>query len=155
MQEIKAKIELLEVYGHKINDEFIISVCQNILNDLQIEKIEAQKDSYEKEILKKFAGKHHKFVNKKFPGFKGIDPDIWIEVKYIQGDTGKGIAKKAILLNKHSGILLKTNIRFDYMITRLKSFGIELKKIKTSYYELLWKNRGHFSPLFHNKSYEI
>ena len=137
MQEIKAKIELLEVYGHKINDEFIISVCQNILNDLQIEKIEAQKDSYEKEILKKFAGKHHKFVNKKFPGFKGIDPDIWIEVGFIIGDSGKGITKKAILLDENGHEIMKTNIRFDYMITRLKSYGIELKKIKTSYYEIL------------------
>jgi len=131
MQEIKAKIELLEVYGHKIEDNFVISVCQNILNDLQIEKIEVHNKSYEKE--KKYLNNQYK----KFPGFKGIDPDIWIEVGFIIGDSGKGIAKKAILLDESGHELLKTNIRFDYMITRLKSYGIELKRIKASYYELL------------------
>jgi len=131
MQKIKAKIEILECYGHKIEDNFVISVCQNILNDLQTEKTETQKDSYEKE--KKYLNNQYK----KFPGFKRLDKNIWNEVKYIQGDSGKGIAKKAILLDENGHEIMKTNIRFDYMITRLKSFGIELKKIKTSYYELL------------------
>ena len=131
MQKIKAKIEILECYGHKIEDNFVISVCQNILNDLQTEKTETQKDSYEKE--KKYLNNQYK----KFPGFKRLDKNIWNEVKYIQGDSGKGIAKKAILLDENGHEIMKTNIRFDYMITRLKSFGIELKKIKTSYYEIL------------------
>ncbi|MGQ4895181.1 MAG: hypothetical protein ACP6IQ_11220 [Candidatus Njordarchaeia archaeon] len=131
MKKIKAKIELLEVYGHKIEDNFIISVCQNILNDLQTEEIEGHNKNYEKE--KKYLNNQYK----KFPGFKGIDPDIWVEVGFIIGDAGKGIAKKAILLDENGHEIMKTNIRFDYMITRLKSFGIKLRKIKASYYEIL------------------
>ena len=142
MQEIKAKIEILECYGHRIEDNFVISVCQNILSNLQTEKIEDQKDSYEKE--KKYLNNQYK----KFPGFKSIDPDIWTEVGFIIGDSGKGITKKAILLDESGHEIMKTNIRFDYMITRLKSYGIELKRIKASYYELLWKKSRAFLPSF-------